>query len=129
MAAAPAARSDLDLKKFARKLDQEHQRLTEELQRLAVQDETGGTSGELSELSDYDQHQADQATELFFREQDQAIAASLRQERDQVEAAQRRMETGAYGYCDRCGAEIPKDRLEVMPFALYCIQCASEVAA
>jgi RNA polymerase-binding transcription factor DksA len=128
MATAPAGpRADLDLNEYRRLLEEERNRLTAELEAIHSQDETGGTAGELSELSDYDQHMADQGTELFLREQDQAIYIGLKTSLDQVEEALRKLDNGTYGYCDRCGMEIIKERLEVLPFALYCIRCADEM--
>jgi DnaK suppressor protein len=35
----------------------------------------------------------------------------------------RRLETGTYGICERCGKEIPLNRLRVEPFARYCVPC------
>lgn len=127
MAAAPA-RTDLDLEHFRRQLDAERERLLTDLKRLDDQDETGGVSGELGELANYDQHHADQGTELFFREQDEAIESGMNSELDQIESALRKLEQGTYGLCERCGKEIAKERLEALPSALYCIQCASDVA-
>jgi DnaK suppressor protein len=45
---------------------------------------------------------------------------------DQVEAAIHRIEDGDYGWCERCGEEIPKSRLNAIPYAADCVQCASE---
>ena len=128
MAAPAAKRSDLDLKKFRRLLEAERERITGDLRRLDEQNETGGASGETGELANYDQHQADQGTELFLREQDEAIESGMKSELDRVEAALRHVEDGSYGFCERCGKEIPAERLEVLPSALHCIQCASDVA-
>ena len=108
-------------------LEKERTRLQDQLRRLDAQNETGGTAGETGEISHYDQHMADQATELFLREQDQAIHVGLRIELDQVNSAWRKMDEGTYGYCDRCGAEIPVERLEVLPYAIYCIKCADHM--
>ena len=72
---------------------------------------------------------ADQATELFLREQDEAILIGLRSQLEQVEAALHKLETDSYGYCDRCGADIGSERLEILPQALYCKTCADDVAA
>ncbi len=128
MAAAPARRrNNLDLKHFRAVLEGERSRITEQLDRLNAQDETGGPAGETGELSHYDQHIADQATDTFFREQDQAIQAGLRAELHEVEAACRKLENGNYGQCDRCGGDIPVARLEVLPFALYCVRCAGQL--
>lgn len=35
-----------------------------------------------------------------------------------------RIESQTFGYCDRCGCEISQDRLEAIPFARQCINCA-----
>lgn len=31
-----------------------------------------------------------------------------------------------YGVCDRCGAEIPPERLEILPWAALCVRCAEK---
>jgi len=40
-----------------------------------------------------------------------------------ISAALRRIDTGAYGECVRCGSCISFDRLAVMPEATLCIAC------
>jgi DnaK suppressor protein len=37
--------------------------------------------------------------------------------------ALRRMSEGNYGSCEGCGGEIPVARLEVLPWARYCVPC------
>ena len=44
---------------------------------------------------------------------------------DQVEAAIHRIEDGGYGRCEDCGEEIPKSRLDAIPYAADCVQCAA----
>ena len=36
-----------------------------------------------------------------------------------------RINQGTYGRCVKCGKEIPQERLEVLPYALMCVTCAS----
>jgi DnaK suppressor protein len=36
-----------------------------------------------------------------------------------------RLEKGTYGTCTRCGTEIPRGRLEVMPESGLCVTCAA----
>lgn len=43
----------------------------------------------------------------------------------QIEAAIKRMDLGTYGQCTECGNDISAPRLEAMPFAAKCINCAS----
>ena len=45
---------------------------------------------------------------------------------DQVEAAIHRIEDGGYGQCEKCGEEIPKSRLDAIPYAVDCVRCASQ---
>lgn len=43
---------------------------------------------------------------------------------EEVEAALRRIESGDYGRCAECGREVLRDRLDALPFASHCIDCA-----
>jgi len=45
---------------------------------------------------------------------------------DQTEAAIQRIEDGSYGRCKECGEQIPKTRLDAIPYAAECVQCASQ---
>lgn len=40
-----------------------------------------------------------------------------------VEEALRRIREGAYGWCQECGAEIDRERLETYPTAKRCVEC------
>lgn len=117
-------RTDLDLESFRRLLLEERERLRAEVEELHHRDQLGTDT---SELADYDQHQADVATDLILREQDQGIEESLEQASEQVERALQRLAAGQYGYCERCGVPIPAERLEVLPAAAYCVACAAEI--
>ncbi|MEU0156527.1 TraR/DksA family transcriptional regulator [Micromonospora fulviviridis] len=37
--------------------------------------------------------------------------------------ALRRMSEGTYGVCERCGQDIPRARLEILPSARFCVPC------
>lgn len=41
-----------------------------------------------------------------------------------VLAALQRIEQQKFGQCTRCGSEIPRTRLELLPFTPYCVDCA-----
>ena len=45
---------------------------------------------------------------------------------DQIEAAIARIDQGGFGRCQDCGGKIPKSRLEAIPYAAQCVQCASQ---
>ncbi len=44
-----------------------------------------------------------------------------------IDAALRKIEEGTYGICEDCGGEISKERLKVMPFAIYCRDCQEKI--
>jgi DnaK suppressor protein len=44
-----------------------------------------------------------------------------------IDNALEKIEDETYGICDECGCDIPKKRLNVLPFARCCIECQSEM--
>ena len=54
------------------------------------------------------------------------LADAAQEELDQVDAALARVDDGTYGVCAGCGMRMPKGRLEVRPFAQYCVACAEK---
>ena len=109
--------------------DQARQRLEDERARLEGVRATFGDENldqeseidSLSELSSYDQHQADVGTETFEREKDLSILEQIEAELADVEHAIRRLDEGTYGICDACGKPIDEARLEAMPAARLCL--------
>lgn len=47
-------------------------------------------------------------------------------ETSDIKASLARIEQGTYGVCTNCGCVIPADRLEAMPMAARCIECAED---
>ncbi|MFN8034933.1 MAG: hypothetical protein U0V73_03260 [Acidimicrobiia bacterium] len=72
---------------------------------------------QLSELSAYDQHPADTASETFEREKDLSILESLEAELAELEAALERIDAGTYGVDENTGEPIDPERLEALPAA------------
>jgi phage/conjugal plasmid C-4 type zinc finger TraR family protein len=54
---------------------------------------------------------------------DITISAVLHRRLEEIEAALGRLDDGTYGWCIRCGGEIPRRRLEAMPGATRCVSC------
>jgi RNA polymerase-binding transcription factor DksA len=114
--------------------DLARQRLADERERLVgvrtTFDDEGLTeqseSDSLSELSAYDQHQADVGTETFEREKDLSILEQVEAELADVEHALRRLDDGTYGTCEVCGKPIPEERLEAIPTARLCLEHQAE---
>ncbi|MBF0171217.1 MAG: TraR/DksA family transcriptional regulator [Nitrospinae bacterium] len=44
-----------------------------------------------------------------------------------IDEALDRIEQGEYGVCGECGEDIPKKRLEVLPYSIYCVNCQSQI--
>jgi len=55
---------------------------------------------------------------------DVAVHGQLLQQLAAVEAALVRLDEGSYGTCERCGKQIPGERMEVVPWAATCVACA-----
>ena len=53
----------------------------------------------------------------------QRRSADLLRTIEEIDAALSRIEAGTYGSCDRCGATIPEERLELRPFTATCVAC------
>lgn len=56
--------------------------------------------------------------------ENQALAAQLRNELEEVELALTKLDDGTYGRCETCGEPIAPARLEAMPAARFCIDHA-----
>lgn len=70
---------------------------------------------------------ADSSEQAVEMEDDASLegqAALIAREVASVNRALLRIETGTYGECTRCGAEIAPKRLEARPEASLCISCA-----
>ncbi|HVL99650.1 MAG TPA: TraR/DksA C4-type zinc finger protein [Egibacteraceae bacterium] len=74
-----------------------------------------------SELSAFDQHPADIASETVEREKDYSVREHVEAQLREVDDAFRRLEDGRYGICEATGEPIPDERLEAEPAARYTV--------
>lgn len=72
-------------------------------------------------------HPGDEGTTLESSERLTTLLGDLRNARQQVNDALRRIAVGTYGICKRCGREIPAERLEALPFVEYDVKCQAEI--
>lgn len=77
-----------------------------------------------AELSNYDNHPAEMASELFQLELNSALMVHEENILQEIKDAIGRIDKGSYGKCAYCGTQIPAQRLEVMPYARLCVRCA-----
>jgi DnaK suppressor protein len=50
-----------------------------------------------------------------------------KQKLKQIDDALDRIEEKTYGLCEECGVKIPRQRLKVVPFAKYCVECKEAI--
>jgi DnaK suppressor protein len=74
------------------------------------------------EVSTVPSHPADVAVEGLDKEI--AIAQNEEELLEHVESALERIAEGTYGLCQHCGREIGRERLNALPYAPQCIDCA-----
>lgn len=113
------------LEYFKAKLLKERERTLKTLEAMdRNQPKAESIKEESQELSSYDNHPADQGTELFMA----TMQANLENHQDyrlvEIDRALESIENGNYGLCQLCGNNILEERLEVMPEANICMECA-----
>ena len=77
-----------------------------------------------SAAPDFDENFADSAQVAAEQGENLSLAATLRDQLDDVVAALARLDDGTYGRCSVCGEPIAPARLEAMPSASVCIDHA-----
>ena len=103
------------------------QRQSIEHARDAIQnDHPGSLSEETGDLvsGGWDGHLGDAATETHDREVDYGLEENADQVLGEIDAALKRIDEGTYGTCEVCGKPIGEERLEALPWADLCIDCA-----
>lgn len=60
---------------------------------------------------------------IFERELAAASAARAREAIGEIDAALARVDARRYGNCESCGAPIPVERLETIPYVRLCVAC------
>ena len=116
-----------DLEKYRVRLTQEQERLEVELQEIEDRTARISENERASELSAYEDHPADLASETFEREKDLAIGESVEGLLNQVLIALEKVDRGTYGICDACDRPIKRARLNALPFATLCVECQDRI--
>lgn len=96
-------------------LESERDRLRKHIEELAA-DADGAPA--------HDENFADSGQVAAEMGEARALAGSLREQLDDVEAALTALDEGRYGLCEVCGQPIAEARLEAMPTTRRCIDHA-----
>lgn len=111
------------LSKFKHRLEQEQERLQQQVLKLEVSGLGNEMRNSLGELSLYDNHPADIGDELFERSKDVALRDNENILLANVKKALDKINQHTYGYCEKCGKLINLERLEAIPWADQCLKC------
>lgn len=63
---------------------------------------------------------------IYEREMNMALRRRTRRKVRSLQEALKRFDEGTYGICEICGKEISAQRLEAVPQARLCIECAQK---
>ncbi|MFH1719712.1 MAG: TraR/DksA C4-type zinc finger protein [Planctomycetota bacterium] len=80
-----------------------------------------------SDLSNMPIHMADIGTDNSEIENIIGLMDSERKILVEIDAALGRIEDGTYGICEGSSEQIPKPRLAAIPWARYCVNCATSI--
>ena len=115
------AKLEGDLLEFRNLLAEQKRKLWAELREDVKQ-----TGEALSAQYDMPQDLGERSMLDLLADSGLAIADIRRSQLTDLDEAQRRLEMGVYGRCERCGEVIALQRLRLVPFTAYCVQCQKE---
>jgi RNA polymerase-binding transcription factor DksA len=84
-------------------------------------------AGATGNLSNMPIHMADLGTDNFEQEFTLSLLQNEEQLLDEIAAALDRIKHGTFGQCEECKGAIPKARLQAVPYARYCVDCARKL--
>jgi RNA polymerase-binding transcription factor DksA len=86
------------------------------------------TGGEASgSLSNTPIHMADLGTDNFEQEFTLGLIQNEEQALDEIGVALDRLNQGTFGRCEECHKDIPKARLQALPYTRHCVDCARKL--
>lgn len=105
--------SNEELEKYKSQLEQERKRILSEIENSTPQDFGGDVEGDMSEEADEAEDMNDQL----------AVQASLKETLSEVDMALVKIQKGTYGKCEKCGSDIEKKILDLVPESELCESC------
>ncbi len=113
-----------DLEKLTDLLSKEEALVRKELGEVAVKDMASG--GFQPKPADYqgDVREDDIVREATITENNTAIEQELKHRLEAILKAQEKLKMGHYGVCEKCGIDIPIERLIAVPMTPFCVNHA-----
>lgn len=69
----------------------------------------------------------DDATRTYNRQVILNLSEQERGQLEKIDEALQKIEDGQYGNCEECGENIPIKRLDIVPFAKFCVECKNKI--
>lgn len=113
--------------KYKDQLLKEKARVNDVIAKLKQNEVINSNAEIASEISYYDNHTADLGEELFDKEKGLAIKANEYDIINKIDDALKSIDQGTYGICKECHKEISSERLDVIPYAAYCVPCQNKI--
>jgi DnaK suppressor protein len=86
------------------------------------------TGGEASgSLSNTPIHMADLGTDNFEQEFTLGLIENEEQALDEIAGALDRLDQRTFGRCEECQKEVPRARLQALPYTRHCVECARKL--
>jgi DnaK suppressor protein len=102
-------------------LKEERQKLVRQLEELGASE-----SGDLRSDFEFGDGFADAGAATAERTEVLGLIETLKGQLVSVDQAFVKLDNGTYGFCDRCGRQIPSARLEARPASILCFDCKSQ---
>jgi|SRR5262245_50971622 RNA polymerase-binding transcription factor DksA len=120
--------SKVDVETYRRRILALQKRLQGDVVYLSDEARKSGEEGS-GNLSRVPIHMADLGTDNFEQQVTFTLLGNEEQMLKEIAAALGRIELGTFGSCEVCRKPIPKERLEALPYARHCVDCASKSLA
>lgn len=116
----------LDLKYFKNALEEERERLQNQINQIEKERPSIGRQGSQGEPLSYDDDSGDTASDISEAERLSALEKSTQELLSKVEAALLKIRKKTYGICESCRKPISGARLKVIPYATLCVKCKAK---
>lgn len=111
------------VERYRKRLEEEKERLEELIEEARVELEEARQTESSGERSP-DPGNAEAGSMKFEYEKELSMQQNSADLLHKVENALIRIEEGEYGICESCGNDIPTARLDALPYATLCVDCA-----
>lgn len=116
-----------EMQTYRQRLDSLRSRLNGDMSHLADEALRKNQKDASGNLSSMPIHMADIGSDNFEQEFTLSLLANEEQVLEEVVAALDRMDKGTFGKCEECKKDVPKARLQALPYTRYCVECARKL--